>query len=302
MLQHLNSVPTKPQRVVVIGAGGFVGSTTIKNLQQKHIASLGLSRNEVDLLQPNAEQILNDYIQAGDSLVILATIAPCKNAQQLIENLQMLQVICNVVKEKSNLLNHLVYISSDAVYADDVALANEESKMQPSSFHGMMHAARELMMKSVAGNIPLAILRPSILFGLHDPHNGYGPNKFFRLAQQEQNITLFGGGEEQRDHIYIDDVAQIIALTLLHRSKGVLNIATGRSYAFKDVAEQIVAITGKAVKIEPTVRQNPITHRHFDITATRQAFPNFQYTDMLTGLKQVQQQYQANLQHQGEPA
>lgn len=291
MLQHLNAIPSKPQRVIILGAGGFVGNATLQNLKSKNIATLSITRQEVDLLKPHAQHALAEFIQPNDALVIISAVAPCKNYDQLIINLQMMQAVCNTVKDKANLLSHIIYISSDAVYADDVALATEDSKVQPSSFHGMMHAARELMIKSVAGHIPLAILRPSILFGLADPHNGYGPNKFFRLAHQSQNITLFGGGEEQRDNIFIEDVAEIIALTLSHRSKGILNIATGISHSFKEVADLVVKTTNKAIAVEPTVRQNPITHRHFDITACRQAFPSFVYTDIATGLQKVQQQF-----------
>lgn len=291
MLQHLNPVASKPQRVIIVGAGGFVGSATLNNLQSKKIETMAITRQEIDLLKPNAQHALAEFIQPNDALVIVATIAPCKNAEQLIDNLQMMQTVCNVIKDKAAMLSHIVYISSDAVYADDVAVANEESKVQPSSFHGMMHAARELMVKTAAGNIPLAILRPSILFGLADPHNGYGPNRFFRLANQGQTITLFGGGEEQRDNIFIDDVAEVIALTLMHRSRGVLNIATGQALSFKAVADLVVKATGKAVAVEPTTRQNPITHRHFDITACRQAFPAFSYTGFVAGLQKVQHQF-----------
>lgn len=291
MLQHLNQVATKPQRVIIVGAGGFVGKATLNNLKSKGIDTVGITRQEIDLLKPNAQHALAEFIQPNDALVMVSAIAPCKSSEQLIENLQMMQAVCNVIKDKAAMLSQIVYISSDAVYADDVALATEDSKVQPSSFHGMMHAARELMIKTAAGNIPLTILRPSILFGLADPHNGYGPNRFFRLVNQGQKITLFGGGEEQRDNIFIDDVAEIIALTLMHRSKGILNIATGNSHSFKTVADLVVKITGKAVTVEPTTRQNPITHRHFDITACRQAFPTFTFTDIAIGLQKVQQQF-----------
>jgi len=291
MLQHLNQTAIKPQRVIIVGAGGFVGSTTLKNLQSKGIETVGVTRQSIDLLKPNAQHALAEYVQQGDALVMVSAIAPCKNSEQLIENLQMMQAVSNVIKDKAAMLSHVVYISSDAVYADDVALATEDSKVQPGSFHGMMHAARELMIKTAAGNIPLAILRPSILFGLADPHNGYGPNRFFRLANQGQKITLFGGGEEQRDNIFIDDVAEVIALALMHRSNGVLNVATGHSHSFKDVADLVVKTAGKAVTVEPTTRQNPVTHRHFDITACRQAFPAFVYTDIAVGLQKVQQQF-----------
>ena len=198
----------------------------------------------------------------------------------LLENLRMMEVVCNVVNKTA--VSQVIYISSDAVYADEVTLATETSVQQPSSFHGMMHSVRELMLtQSVVKDTPLAILRPSLLYGAQDPHNGYGPNKFRRLAANGEEITLFGNGEEQRDHIAIEDVADIIRLTLLHRSKGILNIATGVSTSFRAIAEQAVAIAGKQVAINATERKNPIAHRHFDITACHKAFPKFHYRGLV---------------------
>lgn len=293
MLQNLNSTPTKPARVVVVGANGFVGSNTVKNLRAKGIEALAISRKEVDLLQPNAAANLTALIQPNDVLLVISAIAPCKNSEQLLANLNMQQAVCEAIKNSAGKLAQIIYISSDAVYADDVSLATEQSNMQPSSFHGMMHAARELMIKSVAAGTPLAILRPSVLYGINDPHNGYGPNRFMRLAQQNQKITFFGGGEEKRDHIYIGDVAEIIALCILNRSQGVLNIATGQSHAFNEVAELVVSTCNSESVLEATPRNNPITHRHFDITACRQAFPEFKYTSLRDGLALVQQQVAA---------
>ena len=47
----------------------------------------------------------------------------------------------------------------------------------------------------------LAILRPTLIYGAGDPHNGYGPNRFRRLAATGKPIILFGEGEERRDHV-----------------------------------------------------------------------------------------------------
>jgi UDP-glucose 4-epimerase len=150
-----------------------------------------------------------------------------------------------------------------------------------------MHSARELMLKTSVGKIPLAILRPSLLYGLADPHNGYGPNRFRRLAEEKKTITLFGNGEEKRDHIFIDDVAKIVSLTVQYRSEGILNIATGESPSFRETAEIIVSLSGQSLDIQATPRQNPITHRHFDITACYQAFPKFHYTAFKDGVTQM---------------
>ena len=46
-----------------------------------------------------------------------------------------------------------------------------------------------------------------------------------------RDINLFGNGEERRDHVYIDDVAELMVRVLAHRSVGALNIRQ-RRYAF----------------------------------------------------------------------
>jgi nucleoside-diphosphate-sugar epimerase len=198
-----------------------------------------------------------------------------------MKNLVMAEQVIAALKAQP--VAHLVYISSDAVYDDAANPVTERSCCQPSSMHGMMHAARELMLKSEL-KLPFAVLRPSLLYGENDPHNGYGPNRFRRLAEKGDPITLFGEGEEQRDHVYIDDVARLVTAVVMHRSTGILNIATGSSVSFRDIAELVVEISGKPTPIRGTPRQNPITHRHFDITECLKAFPRFSYTPLREGL------------------
>jgi UDP-glucose 4-epimerase len=149
-----------------------------------------------------------------------------------------------------------------------------------------MHAARELMLKSEV-KAPLAVLRPSLLYGARDPHNGYGPNRFRRLAEKGDAITLFGEGEERRDHVCVDDVARLAASAVLRRSRGTLNVATGTSTSFREIAEMVAALATKPVAIRGTPRQNPVTHRHFDITECLKAFPQFRYTPLRDGLAQA---------------
>ena len=149
-----------------------------------------------------------------------------------------------------------------------------------------MHLAREVMLKSTV-SAPLALLRPTLIYGAADPHNGYGPNRFRRLAAEGKEIVLFGEGEERRDHVLIDDVAQIIHRVLMLRSRGVLNIATGQVHTFRSIAETIAGAANKPVTVRGTERQGPMPHagyRAFDASATRAAFPDFQYTQLQEGL------------------
>ena len=286
MLEHGQGAPLKPKRVVVIGAGGFVGGAVVRRLTRDGVPAHGLTRKELDLLADGAADRLTAALDPDDSAVFVSALAPARTPALLVQNLRMAEAVGKALAARP--VAHVVYISSDAVYADDANPVTERSCCQPSTLHGMMHAARELMLKTDV-KAPLAVLRPSLLYGARDPHNGYGPNRFRRLAEKGEAITLFGEGEEQRDHVFIDDVAQLVALALSHRSRGVLNIATGVSTSFRDIAEKVVSLAGSRSEIRGTPRQNPITHRHFDITDCLKAFPKFRYTPLDEGLARAMQ-------------
>jgi len=281
-MQHLNPRPARPSRVVVLGAGGFVGGAIARRLATDGIASLPVTRKECDLLAPDAASRLGGLIRATDSVVFVSAIAPAKNNDQLMLNLNMAHAACTAFAAVPPA--HLLYISSDAIYADDANLVTEQSCCHPSSLHGVMHLAREVMLRTSV-KAPLAILRPTLLYGAGDPHNGYGPNRFRRLAAKGEPITLFGNGEEQRDHVFIDDVAALAALVLTHRSQGIVNVATGTSHSFRTVAEKVVALAPRPVPVQGIARKTPITHRHFDVTACLKAFPTFDYTRLADGLR-----------------
>lgn len=282
MLEHLNTIATKPDRVVIIGAGGFVGGAIRKKLETDGVPVLALTRREIDLLADGAAVKLVQILRSTDSVVMVSALAPVKTVPMLMQNLQMAEAVCAAFAEKP--VSHVVYISSDAVYTDDANPVSESSHCAPSTLHGMMHAARELMLKS-ASAAPVAMLRPTLIYGAADPHSGYGPNRFRRQADKGEPITIFGNGEEQRDHIFVDDVATLAALMLTHRSRGALNAVTGISTSFHDIAHIVAKLHNGTVTKVPRPGPRPhLLHRFFDITEALKAFPDFRFTSLQDGL------------------
>jgi nucleoside-diphosphate-sugar epimerase len=287
MLEHLNAAPTKPSRVVVAGAAGFVGRAVADRLERDGIEVLRLARRDLDLAEAGAETTLASVLRAGDAFVAAAARAPCKNADMFVENLLIARTIAMAVGRSP--VCHVVNISSDAVYADSREPLTETSCAAPESLHGAMHLAREVMLRSELRQ-PLAVLRPSLLYGKGDPHNGYGPNRFQRLAAQGQPIVLFGEGEERRDHVHVDDLGELVARVLYRRSTGVMNVATGQVHSFREVAELVAALAGREVEIRGSARQGPMPHngfRPFDVTACHKAFPDFCYAPLGEGLRRM---------------
>jgi len=284
MLEHGTAKPSAPQRVVVLGAGGFVGGASARLLAARGIPVLALGRRTLDLLAPDAGSRLADRLQAQDTLLVVSALAPCKDAAMLTANLRMMEAVAAALQKAA--VAHVVYISSDAVYRDSAAPLDETSCAEPGSLHGVMHLARELVLKD-AFKGPLAVLRPSLLYGAADPHNGYGPNRFRRQASAGQEIFLFGEGEERRDHVLIDDVAELVARVIARRSRGTLNVATGEVHSFHAIAERIAAMFAPPASIRRLPREGPMPHggyRPFDISACRTAFPDFRYTSLRVGL------------------
>lgn len=288
MLKHLNVRPAAPARVVVMGAGGFVGNAIANRLERLCVPVLRLGRRAVDLLAPDAADRLAAQLRPEDSFVAVSALAPCKTVDMLRDNVQMALALVKAAARAKPA--HVVNISSDAVYADSADPLTESSPAAPDTLHGAMHLVREVMFRSETKG-PLAILRPSLLYGAADPHNGYGPNRFRRLAAAGEPISIFGNGEERRDHVLIDDVAEVVVRVLFSRSTGVLNIATGSVASFREIAEAVVALSGREVPINTIPRSGPMPHngfRPFDIAACRAAFSDFRYVPLRDGLAKAQ--------------
>jgi nucleoside-diphosphate-sugar epimerase len=203
----------------------------------------------------------------------------------LIDNMRIVGAL--VAGLSASPVEHVVNISSDAIYADEPVPLNENTPAAPASLHGAMHLAREVALRSEL-RVPLAMLRPTLIYGAADPHNGYGPNRFRRLAAAGKDIVLFGEGEERRDHVAVEDVAEIAVRVLKHHSHGTLNVASGEVHSFRNVAEMAVALAAKPVVISGTPRNGPMPHngyRPFDISATRAAFADFHYTPLREGMR-----------------
>ena len=287
MLVHGNDRPVMPKRAVVMGAGGFVGNAIACRLERDRVLVLRLTRRDVDLLAADGVDRLAARLRPGDVLVAVSALAPCRNAEMLRDNIIMVAAMLRAAAAEP--LAFVVNISSDAVYADSAAPLSEASVKAPESLHGVMHLAREIMFTSEK-KAPLAILRPTLIYGAADPHNGFGPNRFWRLARSREPIKPFGKGEERRDHVSIYDVAELAACVIYRRSVGALNIATGTVTSFREIAEMVLRISNWPVPIEEMPRTGPMPHngyRAFDTTSCRAAFPDFSFVPLQNGLAEM---------------
>ena len=289
MLTHGYSSNLNPRRVVVLGAKGFIGGEIVQQLLLRKISTIGLGRDEIDLLDDDAGSVLSEILTPDDVLIFASALAPCKDLLMLQANLKMAGAVCMALKKVSPA--QVIYVSSDAVYKDSRMPIKENSCAEPESFHGIMHLAREITLKqSYSG--PLAIVRPTLVYGLNDPHNSYGPNRFRRLACDGKSIMLFGNGEEMRDHVDVEDVAELICRIVLLRSTGTINAISGNLVSFDELARFVVEEFQSQVQVIYSPRIGEMPHggfRAFNNHALLEAFPGFKFKSWREGLRLVHQ-------------
>ena len=247
----------KNNRIVILGGNSFVASNFINLLKKNKKKFLPIFKKNIDLTNINSIKKLSRVLKKNDSLVFISAIAPVKNFKMLIQNLDMCKNVYEALKKKK--INYLLYVSSDAVYSDSKKRLTEQSETKPDNLHGFMHLMRENILKLL--NIKLCIVRPTLVYGSNDSHNGYGPNQFIRLAQSKKDISLFGKGEEKRDHIHVNDVGNAIYFLVNKKYVGTVNLVSGNVNSFFKIAQKIKDLY--KVKIKYVKRKGPMPHNGY---------------------------------------
>ncbi len=270
------------KRVVIIG-GGFISSNLIAKLKKLDIKYFLLNRKIMDLSKKSSVHKLKKIIIPGDIIIFIAAKAPVKNFQMFNENILILDNVCMGLINKK--FQKIIYISSDAVFADTKKKINEVSLKNPTSLHGLMHLYRENILSKFFTN--LTIIRPTLIFGSDDPHNGYGPNSFIRLAQNNKNINLFGKGEEIRDHIFIGNVIDCIVGSIKKNIFTDINCVSSLELSFYKIVRLIKSEYPK-INFHFNVRKSKMPHngfRVFDNKKLKKFFPEIKFLSIEKWIK-----------------
>ena len=266
-------------KVIVLGSKGFIASNIIKKLKEKRYKFSSYSKKSINLENLSNAKKLAKIILKDDEIIFTSAVAPAKNIHDFKKNINM---VINFSKVLNNLeFKKLIYISSDAIYSDSKKPLKEASKKCPDNWHGLMHLMREKILKRSFNKKKLVIVRPTLVYGKGDTHSGYGPNLFIKRAKKNKNIVLFGNGEELRDHIWINNLSEIIVMLLKKQISGEFNICTSKLISFRNIAN-IVAKKFKN-KIENKKRIGKMPHNGYRPISNQKLlkiFPKYKFADI----------------------
>lgn len=142
--------------------------------------------------------------------------------------------------------------SGGTIYGECTRPAVEEDPSRPESPYGFSKAAAETYIRFFGKvyQLPFTILRYANVYGpRQDPYGEAGVVAIFigKLLGQEA-FTIYGTGEQERDYVYVGDVATANVAALTQGDGGTFNIGTG-------TATSVNALYQHVASFDPAVRQ-----------------------------------------------
>lgn len=276
--------PGRPH-CIVLGAGGFLGSTIVRHLRERGHAVHAFASADFDLRDRPATVARLAGVPAGAYLVFAAGRhrQRADDAATLIDNCRM---VANVLEAATAArVTGLCFLSSVEVYGYPAALPiSESSAPDPLSPYGVGKLACEGLVAHWARNAGARchVLRLPGVYGPGDTSNGM-ICRALAAARSGGTFTLHGAGEDTRDFVFAGDVARCVARAIEAWPRELLvNVATGRSLTVAAILDLIRRVHPQlAVRHGP--RPGPATHLVFDTTRLRE-WIDFQPVDVAEGL------------------
>ncbi len=245
------------RRVLITGVAGFVGSTLAAKLSEDpSVEVVGIdsftdyypraikSDNVADLRDGRVELVEEDLATADLDALLDDVDTVFHQAGQpgvrmswgrdfgiyLRQNVAATQVLLEAAQRSSS-LERLVYASSSSIYGNaETYPTRETDRPQPVSPYGVTKLAAEHLCSLYASNfgVPTVSLRYFTVYG-PGQRTDMAFTRFVRAAVLDEEITIFGDGEQVRDFTFIDDIvaANVLAAATDVPAGSVFNVAGG---------------------------------------------------------------------------
>jgi len=277
-------------RIIIDGASGFIGSHVAELLLKSGNHVLGIDNFSTSKFE-NISNLLETYpnnftLQEGDitnlpfmnrvyydfnpnhvihlaaqSAISIAWDNPVKDIMvNAIGTLNVIRASKLVGVEK------IIFSSTSAIYRESNSKIKEGSNTLPANPYGISKLAAENYLRCMFPTT--TILRFGNVYG--ERQHPIGENqvipRMIRHFKYGDTFYIHGDGKQQRDFVYVGDVAQAV-VNALYNKPGIFNIASGHPFSVNEIAgmvEDLYAIPG--YKWDHTKENDPRRYVCLDIT------------------------------------
>ncbi len=269
-------------KVLVTGAGGFIGCNVARLLEKRGIETVLLdnfySSNFGNIMDLKGELIVADITDEGafkklpkvDAVIHEAAITDTT----LDDDNLMLRVNFEGFK---NALRYcleknikLVYASSAGTYGDGIMPAKEDQAPKPLNTYAFSKYLCDrtfLKLVQTRKDLPVVGLRYFNVYGPREFHKAKAASMTYQLYLQMiqgKRPRIFTNGEQKRDFIYVKDVAEITVEALKLKVPAILNVGTGQARDFNEMIE--ILNKNLNTRLAPDYFDNPYKGLYQDYT------------------------------------
>jgi len=272
------------KNILITGGAGFIGSHIVERLVEKGhyvkiVDNLSTGNNTLEILShPNVklfELDISDFDKLGGAFKdtdVVFHLAAMNRAQRSIDDPQKSNIVnitgtlnC-LVQARNNNVSKFISVSSSSVYkGSDSKSLHEGMELEPLHPYGLGKLASEhycRLFKDIYDLKTLSLRYFSV----------YGPrqrgdieyagviSKFILFALKDEDITIYGDGNQRRNFTFVDDVANITINSAFDEIKpSVINVANPIEISINELAEKIIKLTNSKSRIVhlPPLKADP---------------------------------------------
>lgn len=269
-------------RILITGGAGFIGShiaeyfngkaeiRVLDNLRSGYLHNLeGL---DVEFIRGDVRDraAVAKAVEGCDYVFHLAAMISVPESMFKMEECVDINVngLLTVLEESAKAgVKKLCFSTSAAIYGDNPVVPKVETMIpEPKSPYAITKLDGEYYCNifTQTGKLKTACLRYFNVFGpRQDPKSAYAAAVpiFTAKAIANEDITIFGDGEQTRDFIYVKDIVEANVFMAMHDFTGVYNIAYGGRITINDLVKQIMEVThSKSLVLHLEERPGDVKH------------------------------------------